>query len=388
MGQPGGRDLRQRRLRALPADGRRRDRLRRAPAARSGTAGGRPLPRASGCRRSSSGPAMPARGSWPTGAPSSAPTRASPCAPTAPAASTSTRASRASARAARPPSRRCSADVLGHRLRRDQRARRRHRRLAAQHGRVRVPDDDRRRRRAAEAGRPSCATRRFASPPPCSRSRTRQLVVSWRRRGPPSRRPGALGAARRASSTRAILGQGLPDGESPGLDATAYFEPPEAAYSFGTAAAAVAVDAETGRVRRRAGRDGARLRDAVNPTLVEGQVRGGLAQGFGQAPSGGAALRRRHRPLVNGTMIDYFAPPRRPAADRAAAHRGALAGDAVRASAAWARSAASRPLPRSPTRSVMPSPTSASSSTGCRSPPNWSGGRWKQPGADGAPRRG
>ena len=69
----------------------------------------------------------------------------------------------------------------------------------------------------------------------------------------------------------------------------------------------------------------------VNPKLVEGQVRGGLAQGFGAAlmeelrydPDTGQ-LRQRHD---DGLLR---ADGRRPAADRAAAHRGAVAGDAVR----------------------------------------------------------
>src|SRR6202011_4410651 len=82
---------------------------------------------------------------------------------------------------------------------------------------------------------------------------------------------------------RAILGQGLPPGEAPGLDETAYFDPPQAAYSFGTAAAVVSVDAETGDF------DVERfimVHDCgtpVNPKLIEGQVRGGLVQGLGAA---------------------------------------------------------------------------------------------------------
>jgi carbon-monoxide dehydrogenase large subunit len=46
--------------------------------------------------------------------------------------------------------------------------------------------------------------------------------------------------------TTAITGQGIPPDEEPGLETTAHFEPPDAAYSYGTAAALVAVDAATG----------------------------------------------------------------------------------------------------------------------------------------------
>jgi carbon-monoxide dehydrogenase large subunit len=108
--------------------------------------------------------------------------------------------------------------------------------------------------------------------------------------------------------TAAITGQGIPAGESPGLEATAHFEPAEAAYAFGSAAAVLAVDAETGDFeieRFVIVHDCGRM---VNPTAVEGQVLGALAQGFGAALA--EELRYDHETgqLVNGTMLDYFVP--------------------------------------------------------------------------------
>jgi len=108
--------------------------------------------------------------------------------------------------------------------------------------------------------------------------------------------------------TRAILGQGLPPGEDPGLDETSYFEPPDAAYSFGTAAARVTVDAETGEfdIERFV-----MVHDCgtpLNPKLVEGQVRGGIAQGLGQTLGEELLYDSESGQLVNGTMMDYFAP--------------------------------------------------------------------------------
>jgi carbon-monoxide dehydrogenase large subunit len=108
--------------------------------------------------------------------------------------------------------------------------------------------------------------------------------------------------------TRAILGQGLPPGEVPGLDETAYFEPPEAAYSFGTAVAAVSADAESGEftVERVV-----MVHDCgtpLNPKLVEGQVRGGMTQGLGQALGEELRYDAESGQLVNGTMLDYFVP--------------------------------------------------------------------------------
>jgi carbon-monoxide dehydrogenase large subunit len=108
--------------------------------------------------------------------------------------------------------------------------------------------------------------------------------------------------------SNAILGQGLPPAETPGLDETAYFEPPEAAYSFGTAVAAVTVDAESGEftVDRVV-----MVHDCgtpLNPKLVEGQVRGGMTQGLGQALGEELRYDSESGQLLNGTMLDYFAP--------------------------------------------------------------------------------
>jgi aerobic carbon-monoxide dehydrogenase large subunit len=107
---------------------------------------------------------------------------------------------------------------------------------------------------------------------------------------------------------RAILGQGLPDGELPGLDETAYFEPSEAAYSFGTAAAVVCVDAESGEFEVERFLMVHDCGTPLNPKLIEGQVRGGLAQGLGQALGEELVYDAETGQLVNGTMMDYFAP--------------------------------------------------------------------------------
>jgi carbon-monoxide dehydrogenase large subunit len=106
----------------------------------------------------------------------------------------------------------------------------------------------------------------------------------------------------------AITGQGIPAEEDPGLEVTAHFEPPAAAFAFGSAAAVVSVDPETGDfdVERFV-----MVHDCgtvVNPVVVDGQVRGALAQGFGAA----LAEELRYDPetgqLVNGSMLDYFVP--------------------------------------------------------------------------------
>ncbi|HLI02260.1 MAG TPA: xanthine dehydrogenase family protein molybdopterin-binding subunit [Acidimicrobiales bacterium] len=108
--------------------------------------------------------------------------------------------------------------------------------------------------------------------------------------------------------TRAILGQGLPEGIGPGLEATSHFEAEGAAYSFGTAAVVVEVDVETGEF------DIEKLvmvHDAgtpINPKLIEGQVLGGLTQALGQTLGEELCYDPETGQLVNGTMMDYFAP--------------------------------------------------------------------------------
>jgi carbon-monoxide dehydrogenase large subunit len=107
---------------------------------------------------------------------------------------------------------------------------------------------------------------------------------------------------------RAIVNQGMPPGEDPGLEATAQFEPEAAAYAFGTAAALVSVDPETGDfdIERFV-----MVHDCgtpVNPKLVDGQVHGALAQGLGQAIMEELRYDEETGQLVNGTMLDYFMP--------------------------------------------------------------------------------
>ncbi|WP_197077535.1 xanthine dehydrogenase family protein molybdopterin-binding subunit [Hyphomicrobium sp. 99] len=107
---------------------------------------------------------------------------------------------------------------------------------------------------------------------------------------------------------RAILGQGIPASETPGLEATAFFEPTDAAFSFGTAAAVVAVDPETGEF---AVERFVMVHDCgvpVNPMVVEGQVRGALVQGLGAALGEELRYDSESGQLLSGSMLDYFVP--------------------------------------------------------------------------------
>ncbi|WP_158056451.1 xanthine dehydrogenase family protein molybdopterin-binding subunit [Halorussus halophilus] len=81
----------------------------------------------------------------------------------------------------------------------------------------------------------------------------------------------------------AAYGPGLPERIDPGLEATTFYEPEATSYAFGTHAVAVAVDPETGEIdiERYVAVDD--CGEQINPTIVEGQVHGGVAQGLGQA---------------------------------------------------------------------------------------------------------
>src|SRR5690349_10112923 len=101
----------------------------------------------------------------------------------------------------------------------------------------------------------------------------------------------------------------LPPGVEPLLDATATYEPSVSTgvYSYATHGAVVAVDPETGAVELL---DFAVAEDCgtmVNPMIVEGQIRGGVAQGIGTALWEEIPYDRAGQPLA-ATLMDYHLP--------------------------------------------------------------------------------
>jgi carbon-monoxide dehydrogenase large subunit len=101
---------------------------------------------------------------------------------------------------------------------------------------------------------------------------------------------------------------GLPQDMEQGLEAVAYFDPPNFVWPFGTHIAVVEVDAETGHV--------ALLRyvaiddcgNIINPMIVEGQVHGGVAQGIAQALYEEIVYDDESGQMKTGTMTDYLVP--------------------------------------------------------------------------------
>ena len=102
-------------------------------------------------------------------------------------------------------------------------------------------------------------------------------------------------------------GEGLPDGIESGLEATEFFRPPALVYPFGAHIAVVEADRETGRVTVR---DFISVDDCgvrISPTLVTGQVHGGLAQGIAQALLEELVYGADGQ-LVTGSLMDYAVP--------------------------------------------------------------------------------
>ncbi len=74
-----------------------------------------------------------------------------------------------------------------------------------------------------------------------------------------------------------------PEGMEAGLEATNYYDPPNMTYPFGSYAVVVEIDRGTGQwdVKKVVAVDDCGTR--INPMIVEGQIMGGLTEGFGMA---------------------------------------------------------------------------------------------------------
>ncbi len=105
----------------------------------------------------------------------------------------------------------------------------------------------------------------------------------------------------------ASLAANLPEGMEPNLTADHHFDPPNFTWPFGTHVCVVEVDTETGftTIRRFVAVDD--CGNIVNPTIVDGQLHGGIAQGIAQALYEHATHDEAGQPLT-ATMADYAIP--------------------------------------------------------------------------------
>ena len=99
----------------------------------------------------------------------------------------------------------------------------------------------------------------------------------------------------------------LPEGEEAGLEAVNYYDPPNMTYPFGTYVVAVEVDRGTGEwnVRKVVAVDDCGVR--INPMIVEGQIMGGLTEGFGMAAMELITFDEEGN-CLGSTFMDYLLP--------------------------------------------------------------------------------
>jgi carbon-monoxide dehydrogenase large subunit len=98
-----------------------------------------------------------------------------------------------------------------------------------------------------------------------------------------------------------------PKGLEPGLEASAFFDPPNFVYPFGAHIAVVSVDPETGEIKLERYVAVDDCGKVINPMIVEGQIHGGIVQGIGQALWEGAVYDDNGQ-LLTGSMMDYALP--------------------------------------------------------------------------------
>ncbi len=120
-----------------------------------------------------------------------------------------------------------------------------------------------------------------------------------------NRRAVSLGDLAKAS--QGFPGFSFAPGQTPGLEHTAYFTPPQAAYCNGTHIVEVEADPETGAVKilnYAVAHDSGTL---INPLIVDGQIQGGVAHGIGNTLLEWMGYDTNAQPVTT-TFADYLLP--------------------------------------------------------------------------------
>jgi carbon-monoxide dehydrogenase large subunit len=92
----------------------------------------------------------------------------------------------------------------------------------------------------------------------------------------------------------------------PGLDESAFYDPPNFAFSNGAQVCELEVDPDTGAVEILAYHAVDDVGRVINPMIVEGQLHGGLAQGIGQALCERTVYEEGQ--LLSASFMDYALP--------------------------------------------------------------------------------
>lgn len=117
----------------------------------------------------------------------------------------------------------------------------------------------------------------------------------------------AAESATQFASATASDGPPLPEGRAPGMEATEYYSPPHAVWAYGVHGTIIEIDPVTCNIevqRYICVHDCGRM---INPMIIEGQIAGGVAQGFG-----GAFYEKldygEDGVLRNGTFMEFLMP--------------------------------------------------------------------------------
>ncbi|HXY94771.1 MAG TPA: aerobic carbon-monoxide dehydrogenase large subunit [Acidimicrobiia bacterium] len=99
----------------------------------------------------------------------------------------------------------------------------------------------------------------------------------------------------------------LPDGMDYGLEGVHYYDPPNLTYPYGSYVVVVDVDPETGvwKVRRMVALDDCGVR--INPMIVEGQIHGGLTEGFAKSSMQWITFDEEGN-CIGSNLMDYLIP--------------------------------------------------------------------------------
>ena len=99
-----------------------------------------------------------------------------------------------------------------------------------------------------------------------------------------------------------------PEDFEPGLDESAFYAPKNFAYSNGAHVCEIEVDPDTGKIDLLGYWVVDDIGTVINPTIVEGQIHGGLAQGLGQVLMENAIYDLDNGQLLSGSFMDYAMP--------------------------------------------------------------------------------
>jgi carbon-monoxide dehydrogenase large subunit len=106
----------------------------------------------------------------------------------------------------------------------------------------------------------------------------------------------------------ASYGMNLPQGMEQGLEAVAYFDPPNLVWPFGAHVAVVEVDADTGNAQLQKYVAVDDCGNIINPMIVDGQIHGGVVQAIAQALYEEVVYDEDSGQLKTGTLTDYMIP--------------------------------------------------------------------------------